>query len=53
MSDAVICPFRPAEAFNIEHIIDPCATRPFCSATVEHASAGAAHLGPKTRSMHV
>ena len=47
--NAVRSPFRTAEAFGIEHIIDPRETRPILCGWVHQAYAIAAHnLGPRT-----
>ncbi|AOY60386.1 acyl-CoA carboxylase subunit beta [Desulfococcus multivorans] len=49
---AVASPFRTAEAFGIEDIIDPRDTRPLLSEWVEMAyPVEQNHLGPKTRGM--
>jgi acetyl-CoA carboxylase carboxyltransferase component len=52
--NAVRSPFRTAEAFNIEDIIDPCETRPLLCDWVENAYAvEATRLGVKRRGMRV
>jgi len=47
-------PFRTAEAFNIEDIVDPRATRPLLCDWIENAyEVEATRLGPKQRGMRV
>jgi acetyl-CoA carboxylase carboxyltransferase component len=54
MLNAVRSPFRTAEAFNIEDIIDPRETRPLLCEWVENAYAvEVTRLGPKQRGMRV
>jgi acetyl-CoA carboxylase carboxyltransferase component len=54
MLNAVRSPFRTAEAFNIEDIIDPRETRPLLCDWVENAyEVEATRLGPKQRGMRV
>jgi len=54
MLNAVRSPFRTAEAFNIEDIVDPRETRPLLCDWVENAYATeATRLGPKRRGMRV
>jgi propionyl-CoA carboxylase beta chain len=54
MLNAVRSPFRTAEAFNIEDIIDPRETRPLLCDWAENAyEVEATRLGPKQRGMRV
>ena len=50
--NAVRSPFRTAESFNIEEIIDPRETRPLLCDWAEHAHRLVSQqLGPKARGM--
>jgi acetyl-CoA carboxylase carboxyltransferase component len=52
--EAVRSPFRTAEAFGVEDIIDPRETRPLLCEWVEQAyEVEATRLGPKLRGMRV
>jgi acetyl-CoA carboxylase carboxyltransferase component len=49
--EAKASPFRSAEAFDVEEIIDPQDTRPLLCRWVEDAYAAQVELGPKMRGM--
>jgi len=49
--EAKASPFRSAEAFDVEEIIDPQETRPILCRWVEDAYAAQVELGPKMRGM--